>query len=466
MKIFYLFLISTLYQSAYASIYEACDWHHDQVAERIASRFYDSEYKPYCPDNNPLSITRQISNVHATLASFIQVPDECFVQAITSRKIGDSSACQYRVCEGTSGSNNVLFPRTSPRICGNSNQRGCYWTEDPSGQRRCVHHRRPCASQRYVQSVSKAYHEVMECLGLDPQEMFPLYYHEGQFRINAVSGTGAVCAGQLTAGTVETMNNLDRLNYSFYSGNSRALSEPEIDSLRLSQILNRCPKVKKHFTQLSTAQTDKGTPYLDGNKSLCEVVENPYTCFLYSALNHKRNLLYTRKIADDSHLYIFRKRNETLIFKTQEEYENAMRSKPELKMMDPEVIPIFDNPDEVATAAALWAYNGGVLTAKVLFPAYLDDVKSRKVSEIRRNSMRVPSTAPLSTKNFKSEFQVYIKREYRWPRNVTARRRNEVSSFVNNIISDAESLLERTSTENQNLCVPEHSFLRSRGTEQ
>lgn len=269
-----------------------------------------------------------------------------------------------------------------------------------------------CPNNKYVQLVKDAFEETMSCLGVDPREIFPIINHESQFRLNALSQSGAACIGQVIPASIE-----------FASRDKSYLKEMEI----------KCPKVRNLFEEVDvkffgTGKADYNDFNVFGTPNKCKVIENPYTCLVYTALIYRQKAEYFAKLT-----------------------QTSAKGK-----------NYFQRPSEVNSLLVHWSYNGGSGGIERPFKDLLEDLASFKqtgkpserlkgylaitnksVSEI---ATEMRKNTGLRTESFKKIFTEYLRNEYDAvpsdPKKA-AERRNEVATYLDKIDRDLKDLYKQ-----------------------
>lgn len=121
----------------------------------------------------------------------------------------------------------------------------------------------PCRSLRYRKSVHNSFVTVMNCLGIDPYDMFPLIAVESHFTTSAVSWSGAAGVGQFITDTISDIN--------------KGPFKRNQDQIRAKG--GDCKELADHIAPST-------------NKYKCDTVDspkNPATAFFYSGIYFKQN---------------------------------------------------------------------------------------------------------------------------------------------------------------------------------
>lgn len=284
----------------------------------------------------------------------------------------------------------------------------------------------PCSTDEYIHSTSSIFHEVSQCLNINPSYFFALLNRESRFQLTARSKTGASCYGQLTGIAIKDVN-IWHLNY-------------------LNGIKKSCASIKEHFTPLKTRvglNSNNRRVILKTSDTICKLHSNPYICMAYAGIYFKYLLDSNKKILDKLDIIQAQKRDGSFdYFKTQKSYNNySKKFKPnESPYIGTKVISLFRNKEEMAKLLAMYTYNGGPSVSN-LFRTYVNKIKGKawSANEDTRNtySDQIFGQHPIgiSSSDFMKTFSQYIKNEN--PRAYT-----EASQFPKNIFKDYKSVTQ------------------------
>lgn len=132
----------------------------------------------------------------------------------------------------------------------------------------------PCPTTELSSYVAGAFAEAMQCLGIDPLEMMPLFAQESRFHFNVINPAGAYGVGQMTAGTAKELN--------------QRLARADHPDLVLAPALAAaqapgCEQVRQVLTEPRRQILGGRT---SGSMSSCELVrfDRVLTSFVYSGL--------------------------------------------------------------------------------------------------------------------------------------------------------------------------------------
>ena len=138
---------------------------------------------------------------------------------------------------------------------------------------------RPCFTEDYVKMTAQAFNEVADCFNLSTKEkydFFATFNHESAFNLNAKSGTGARCYGQITFGTYKSMRKYISPNGKKYHSGYHDIYVKAKD---------RCPNLEEKLVHPKNKEEPKSAPLS------CSLTQDPYSCFFYSMYNIKRHIL-------------------------------------------------------------------------------------------------------------------------------------------------------------------------------
>lgn len=301
--------------------------------------------------------------------------------------------------------------------------------------------RAPCVNNNYIQIIKDSFEEVAKCFDIEARDFFPLINHESNFRLNVLSGTQVGCLGQVTAGTIQTLNGMDKTSLKMFREqglhsaktgltpnelkrmtaeglNADDLIDQRMNKFRISKLGEKCKKVDLFFNKIDVEMKDD-SPTISSNAQTCDLVENPYTCLVYSAMNYARNRDLVRgldipKMAKVTIASDPKKKNSKL---TQTE------------------MPIFKNFEDIEKLVVLWSYNGGVRIVsefRTFLLEFIKMVENPKNTDLHRELR----SGGISANTFKSYFENFILANYNYPNEVSAARKKEVANFVNQIRKD------------------------------
>lgn len=166
----------------------------------------------------------------------------------------------------------VNMPNKIPVQCIQTAQRlhgGTYAICNEEDARPKFSHIKPCMSEAYVSLVYNAYHDVMDCFGVDPRDMFYQIMVESGFHINAINSTGFDSGmAQFTENGIKRVGNMINYTQKILLENSRPSCE------RISSVIG-------HFESGSTKV-----------KNRCVMIDppkNPYRSMLFAYLHTQRD---------------------------------------------------------------------------------------------------------------------------------------------------------------------------------
>lgn len=473
MKKIYLLLVILFSLNVGAVDYEQCDCRNEDITARVTNPILDRVAQlasssnldcHHCtPQSEMLNVTEYIleatpenldvlgnqkKRVEAEaldLTPHGKVNPKCILASGLNNSKAEAGKGQYRVCNEDRNSIFINYGYPTPK-CGKGST---------------AYVRRYCLNEDYVKVTTDALNLVANCFDIPPKSLFALFNHESRFILNNVSPSKALCYGQLTTGTVETLNNANNTRYEYYSHlNPESISREEHDSIKLNHELGKdnpsCNVVKGLFDPVDVVskETSRGVAYTayKNTSQICSIVSNPYTCMVYSAMNYKRNNVYAKRFLDDAFVflsdtprketgaYVIHKDKHTLV-----DFMERKGSDPTWNYLSYKDHPIFTNKGQVAEILAFYAHNGGWHGIKSLYYQYLTELKIRldlsSNVELREDFI----DGGISTERFIKEFKEHIASHYRWgssAKNIE-NRKIEVSTFVDKIIKDAEDIKDQ-----------------------
>ena len=460
-----LFSFLLLFFSAQAMsdglVYEKCPDHQEKYTQRIiqSSRNFISDPKEseedteasFCLD---CSIDELLANlVKMNEASINQnIPKACFLASNL---------------KGNKTSRHRHGKRAGRYYCNKKGKVSQY----PLVKGRWLWPPRVCFNKDYVDMTAQAFHTMANCFGFnykDKKELFALYNHESGFVLNAKSGTGARCYGQLTLGAVK--DNLDEIYFK-----KKGL-------YTYKEILKTCPEIQKivpkTFTKKQPISISRFNKIFGNSSITCPSTHNPYFCLFHSMFFIKRYLNTLDEVRSESPNYLpanksipkslAKKLNldkeplrpdELIIFKgkikfegktSQEEFLfwdiSEMYDAMEDVSFDPadiqvQRLPLFQNNDTVKWSILQHSYNGGSSVIINLFPVFIENLKKRvaKTEACNKPSSKeceyrtqLLSGEPLSSPTFDKTFNDYLLNNY--PKKL--KRRKEVAYFNKKIESN------------------------------
>ena len=285
--------------------------------------------------------------------------------------------------------------------------------------------RRPCLNQDYIAMTAKAFHDVAECLNIDPALAFPIFLHESRFILNIQSHTGALCYGQITGNAVADFNSFLKSNKSYPNYDIPDLMEDNIEK--------KCPHIWKHFKKVNTI-TKANRSVIRSDFDQCHMNLNPYTCFFYSFGYMK--ILYEKAklaIADLNNVDIAILEDNSWSFVGYSRY-----SPTSLPVVEKKRIKLFEDEQDLLHILTTIAYNGGLSIIQIHFQDFIERLKTsitnEKNSELQSiilNNNGLPSDF------FKKEFSAFLQSRYF---SKDERRNGELYSYLNKVISETKDL--------------------------
>lgn len=343
---------------------------HETYAEGLLDPILMALDQPECSECSE----QRFSSLQRQAASFTtqdEVPLECFYASMNNlpyggrgqeRKIGTYGRCSRNDTISIQQNEPVLYLK--PPHCQSSGAK---------------HPPAPCTTEPYAKKISRIYHEVMKCAGLSPLRMFPLYHHESRMTFNRISSTGADCMGQMTPGTVDTVNNYDKIykeKLEKETNKTEGLISKSIDGHENA--------LSYHFDQPECRQVKMAFEELKGGDD-CAILQNPVSCLMYSAMKFKGDLVVAEELTKDGP---------------------------------------FKEPQKVAELVAMWSYNGGSKVARSYFKVIMDAF----VDEKKKN---------VTTTDLYERLKLHLAEHYEEGGKA---RREEVAKFIAEIQSDLDGI--------------------------
>ncbi len=377
--------------------------------------------------------------------------------------------------------------------CGNLNEESDLLSKAPILEKKEMV--APCFNKKYIQMTFEAFKKMTKCFELLPKEKenaFHLLNHESGFILNAKSHSGARCYGQLTSEAMDHILNMVKSNRKIYTDFKSTC--PEINQ---PGDINRLRALTKVAINDSLSSRKR---YESSRHLTCHVTQEPYNCFFYSLFYFKKNLEKAKeeinkaseKITDTTlkqnpGLSTFYKNNPNIKppIKANEVivvtgvatskntknkltinwvFENSIAAYRSLRNLENQnlsiqTVNLFD-PKKLAGRIGQWSHNGGGSISSTYFPKQLEKFKNNVVNPPKPKNAgpngfyckRNPSKpfCKYREKLFKSEsikfssfhtfFSKHLNTRYRtsrkWSWAKRARRREEVSDFMNKIHRD------------------------------
>ncbi len=133
-------------------------------------------------------------------------------------------------------------------------------------------HTPPCQTQTYLSTIQNSYNDVLQCLDLNPLEIFPITAVESGFHINSVSLTNDdIGLGQITPIAANDVNTVWDFAVTQVSGSSKA----------------SCQRLAPLVAELSKSQEPESYTC-----SLTTLPMNPVKNLLYLVFLHQKNVQY------------------------------------------------------------------------------------------------------------------------------------------------------------------------------
>ena len=299
-----------------------------------------------------------------------------------------------------------------------------------------VYPRRPCMNEEYTAMTAKIFHDVAECMDIDPKEAFITFNHESQFIINNASKENALCYGQVTGPAIADVNSFidNKPNYQ------------NMEELLPDNISKRCPEEWKKINRVST-QKIKKRHYIKSDHDKCELTLNPYTCFFYSFAYMK--ILQKKVIAQFQSFNTIKTaeyKGHTFIFWNEEELKGTERNINQ--KLDTQERVIFPEHKKLENILTTISYNGGTSIPDSIiedFMPHFKQILSNRNSIILRTQLM---STGISFEVFIKYFQEYLNKNYSDP---DKQRRAEVSQYWDSIINDIDALQNNLQSKYPNL---------------
>ena len=288
-----------------------------------------------------------------------------------------------------------------------------------------VYPRRPCMNEEYTAMTAKIFHDMAECMDIDPKEAFITFNHESQFIINNASKENALCYGQVTGFAIADVNSFvdNTPNYQ------------NMEELLPENISKRCPEEWKKINRVSTRMIKK-RHYIKSDHDKCELTLNPYTCFFYSFAYMK---ILQKKVIEKFQNFNTIKTAEykgrTFIFWSEEELQGTEKNiNQKLETQEKVIFPEYKALENILTTIS---YNGGTSIPDSVIESFMSHFKqilsNRNNITLRGQLM----TTGISFEVFIKHFQDYLHKNYSDP---GQQRREEVSQYWDSIIRGIDAL--------------------------
>ncbi len=271
-----------------------------------------------------------------------------------------------------------------------------------------------CASNQYIKTTARVFHEVSQCLNIkDPSFFFALINRESRFQIAAESGTGASCYGQLTGIAITDIN-------------KRFLPAKINDP-------NKCTAITENWEPLSTTAGNRKT-----DKTICTLHSNPYSCLFYSALYYLHSLEEAKKIVEDLDIVTVRldsNPKNLLIFKGKKDFESHRANNQEefKEIKEIKYISIFQDKKLITQTIALQGYNGGPEMIKNQLKNYANTIKGTLWSETETSLSRTYKQAIFNKKPYGIPTSDFIETFGKYVEN---HRSQEAGVFAKKVLQD------------------------------
>ena len=284
--LFGLFPIKTLNMP-----YEECNWKSRDYTQRLVDTALSQalEAQNACVecstkgDSVFSSSETSVDDLQKALA--FPIPRECFFAAATRKLSRKGSRTGFYYCKSPESKT----PKKSMRVVTNE------------GKKKLLYPRSPCFNEAYISLIADSFHYMARCFGFNTQErqdIFALFNHESSFVLNKRSNRKARCIGQVTKGTVHTMN-----RYVYMSNDEMLSSYHNI----YREALKNCPDLSTK-ARLPEVLFEEPNPSYSKLKKInknfpvsCLTSQDPYACFFYSMYNIKVNKLHLEKRLSSAH---------------------------------------------------------------------------------------------------------------------------------------------------------------------
>lgn len=299
-----------------------------------------------------------------------------------------------------------------------------------------VYPRRPCMNEEYTAMTAKIFHDVAECMDIDPKEAFITFNHESQFIINNASKANALCYGQVTGFAIADVNSFidNEPNYQ------------NMEELLPENTSKRCPEEWQKFNRVNT-KIIKKRHYIKSEHDKCELTLNPYTCFFYSFAYMK---ILQKKVVEQFQNFNTIKTAEyngrTFIFWGEEELKNTERNiNQKLNTQEKVIFPEHKTLENILTTIS---YNGGTSIPDSIIESFMSHFK-QVLSNRNNTTLRAQlMTTGISFKVFIQYFQEFLHSNYS---DKDKERRAEVSQYWESIINGIDALQSNLQSKYPNL---------------
>lgn len=294
---------------------------------------------------------------------------------------------------------------------------------------------RACASESLSVRITKEFERAMNCLDIDPKEIYPMIHHESRFQPGAISPTGALGMGQLLLDTYsgwrDDLNEAKRLVTENHSRYQRMQDLEDISSYDayerdrfenrqvafLSSELDHIFKGERPECQEINQLADEAFPPAGKSDMESESLrvcppQNPFRDFVVAGLNYRMNKKYAGFL---------------------------------LRSHAPNLDPL--KVEEWSKILAQWMHNGGTNGISSSFEYFVGEIALGQISLRDDNLNRTQgpngetrfekdNLADFTTEEMVRYLSVHIHQSY----GGSERRKDEVSLYYKNIEDDLEDI--------------------------
>ena len=299
-----------------------------------------------------------------------------------------------------------------------------------------VYPRRPCMNEEYTAMTAKIFHDIAQCMDIDPKEAFITFNHESQFILNNTSKKNALCYGQVTGFAIADVNSFidNKPNYQ------------NMEELLPENISKRCPELWKKINRVSTKMIKK-RHYIKSDHDKCELTLNPHTCFFYSFAYMKiLQKKVMKQFQDFNTIKTAEYNGSTFIFWSEEELKGTEKNiNQKLETQEKVIFPEHKTLENILTTIS---YNGGTSIPDSLIESFMSHFK-QILSNTNNTTLRAQlMMTGISFEVFIQHFQKFLHNNYS---DKNKQRRKEVSQYWDSIINGIDSLQNNLQSKYPNL---------------
>lgn len=310
-----------------------------------------------------------------------------------------------------------------------------------------------CASELTSTFLADNFLKAMNCLGLDPKEVFPLINHESHFQPGAVSPTGALSVGQTVATNyLEIYKNLAQAKNIIHQGGERLIqqrrfSRPEIYR---TQYENASRKAQTRMTTIFVAKLEEQikNPSAHGCMALKKMLDEPLK--IPAGKNPIQHVIDT----ENKRLCPPNQPEEAFLmagidYIANKKYSESLIGDWEAKLPAGKRMSASER-EEIIKILARWMYNGGQSGMASTFEFFMEELTMGRVSQRDRNLNPVSRNGQrqiISDRSLKSlgpaEFKKYMSAHVMQKYPGSQGRKSEVAGYIQKMDRDLEQIEKR-----------------------